>query len=158
MDRYGARWFAAAGLALSVPWWVLLGRVDDDTYSHKVAFCAYVTMLGVSSLLGMTALMAEMGRATEGSYMLGFGISNVAVAIGATLGPSWSGVLQEQGRWSTMTWSFGVASAITVIPVVVFVDGFIGHAGSWRRGTTNTELIPDTPTSSNSGYGDEKSV
>jgi len=57
-----------------------------------------------------------------------------------------------------MMWSFGVASAITVIPVVVFVDGFIGHAGSWRRGTTNTELIPDTPTSSNSGYGDEKSV
>lgn len=89
-------------------------------------------LIGFSTLLAMTALMAEFGRVAGGVYSQSFGFSTLAMAGGVTLA-IWSGAVRESYGWFTMAWSFAVASGAVTFPVMLFTDGWLGEVNLRRR-------------------------
>ena len=149
VDKYGARWIATAGLASSIPWWVLLGQINHNSLTQKIQFCAYLALLGLSEVLATTALMAAIAKVDQHAYILSFAFSSFAIGNGVTVGSIWSGLVQAQGHWATMAWSFAIAHGIAAIVVMLFVDGWLGLRWlcSRQTGKTSPDLIPSTPTS-----------
>ena len=141
MDRYGPRWIATAGLVANAPVWVVLGRVDHNSGEQKVLLCVLLALLGVGSVLTMTAIMADFAG-------ISYGLSNAAMAIGITAGALWSGQVYGQVGWFSMTCSFGVVSGITAIPAALFTGGLVAKP-YWLSCSSRTEwespTTPDSP-------------
>ncbi|KAK1749946.1 major facilitator superfamily domain-containing protein [Echria macrotheca] len=128
-DRYGARWPAAAGFALSIPLLICLRFVTQDTLGHKVLLCALLTLLGTTILaFANTPLMAAMSYAIDakearqpgiwgekGVYGIAYGLWTTGFALGGTIGSLMAGYINAGPGWGTLTWSL----AIWCVPGVV---------------------------------------
>lgn len=100
-------------------------------------------------MLTTTALMTAVAKVDQQAYLLSFAFSTFAVGIGVTTGSVWSGMVQVQGSWANMTWSFAIAHGIAAIVVMLFVDGRLGTRwlANGHTNKANLDLIPSTPTS-----------
>ncbi len=137
-DKFGPRWPTAVGLAAGLPFWVLLRLVDHDSLKQKVLLCALLMLIGTCVALIIPAVMAEFTYIVDakekhqpgiygvnGAYACAYGIFNMAWASGALVGPVWAGYVEAAAGWKTMTWSLGLFSAVSAIPVAMFTGGFI---------------------------------
>ena len=137
-DKYGPRWIAAAGLVLSVPFWVLLRLVDHDTLDQAVLLCALLVLLGAATCLLLTPLMAEFSKVCDAkvrlepdvfrgksAYAQSYGIFNVSWAGGSLLGPLVSAAVKNAAGWKTMTWTMALWCAVGVLPTILYSGGMI---------------------------------
>ncbi|KAI1390080.1 MFS general substrate transporter [Hypoxylon trugodes] len=137
-DRYGAKWPALFGFCLSVPLLVCLRFVTENTIQHKILLGFLLALLGTSLAFANVPLMAEITYVIEakmaeqpgvfgknGAYGLGYGLFNVAWALGGVIGPLWTGYVVNSAGWGTMTWSIAIWAAIGA--VVIFI--WIGEKG-----------------------------
>ena len=137
-DRFGPKWPTTVGMAAALPFWVLLRTVDHDSLNQKVLLCALLVLIGACVALVIPAVMAEFTYIVDanekkqpgiygdnGAYAQTYSIFNIGWAAGALVGPVWAGFVEAAGGWGTMTWSLGVFSAVSAIPVALFTGGFI---------------------------------
>lgn len=60
-----------------------------------------------------------------GAYAQAYAIFNSAWAAGSIIGPLWAGFIQQKAGWETMTWTLGLLSVVSAVPIAVFTGGFI---------------------------------
>ncbi|EON68984.1 hypothetical protein W97_08242 [Coniosporium apollinis CBS 100218] len=146
-DRYGPRWPATAGFILAAPCFVCLRFVTASSLQTKVLLCALLAVLGLALASAMPPLMAEITYVVQakerkrpgsfgerGAYAQAYGLFNMAFAGGCLVGPIWAGLVRERAGWGTMGWSLGALSAVSAVPVAVWVGGFIGGKGERVKG------------------------
>ena len=137
-DKYGPRWFAAAGFLCVLPFYVLMRLVTHDTIGQIVLLCALLTLIGVALALTISPIMAEFTVIVEakerqqpglfgasGAYAQAYGLFNTAWAAGYLVGPVWAGYVRDTAGWGTMTWSLGALSALSALPVMFYTGGLI---------------------------------
>ncbi|KIV92149.1 hypothetical protein PV10_06610 [Exophiala mesophila] len=150
-DKYGPRWIAAAGLLLSIPFWVLLRLVDHDGIRQQVLLCALLVLLGTAAALVLTPLMAEFSKvcdakvrqqpdffAGKSAYAQSFGIFNVAWAAGSLVGPLAAGGIVTASGWKTMTWAMAIFNAVGVVPALLYSGGIITKRKPGARGEVSS--------------------
>ena len=128
-DRYGAKWPAVVGFALSIPLLVSLRFVTQNTLNDKVLLCALLALLGVTILaLANTPLMAAMTYAIDdkearrpgmwgekGVYGIAYGLWTTCFALGGTIGSLMAGYINAGPGWGTLTWSLAVWCSAGVV-------------------------------------------
>lgn len=133
IDRFGPRWFGVAGFGAFGLFEVLLRLVSHNSTGQKIIFCFLLTGVGIAFNLCTPPLMVEIAYVVQqkeqddpslfgskGLYAQAYGLFNLACAIGALIGPIWSGFVQEKAGWSTMTWSMALLSFVTAVPVAIW--------------------------------------
>ncbi|KAF7915900.1 uncharacterized protein EAE97_012165 [Botrytis byssoidea] len=73
----------------------------------------------------------------SGAYAQSYGLSCLAFAVGGLVGSIWAGMIADRSGWSTVTWTLGLLSVVTVIPVVVWMGGRL-QIGARREGDVET--------------------
>jgi MFS family permease len=144
-DRYGTRTLTSVGLFASVPVWVCLRFVTYNSIGQKVLLCALLALLGLFITMIMAPLMAEIDHCLtveekrkpgslgkSGAAAQGYGLFNLAYAIGSLIGPIWAGFVSEQAGWGTMTWTLGLLSGVAAFPVFYWTGGRIMLKGNER--------------------------
>jgi MFS family permease len=135
-DKHGPRWLVAAGFTTSLPCLVLLRLVTHHTLQQIVLLCVLLFLLGTSLTFIMGPLVAEIAYlvkakeekipgtfGTRGAYAQAFGLYYCWFAGGLLIGPIWAGYVEQRAGWGTMTWSLGLLSGVTAIPILVFTGG-----------------------------------
>ncbi|KAL2126090.1 hypothetical protein VTI74DRAFT_1720 [Chaetomium olivicolor] len=120
-DRYGAKWLSFAGFTISIPLFVCLRFVTENTSSQKALFGVLLTLLGVALTLSSTPLMAEIMYIIEdkekqqpglwgakGVYGVGFGLFTTSFALGGVIGSFMAGYLYSGLGWEIFGWAFGI--------------------------------------------------
>ncbi|UNI23943.1 hypothetical protein JDV02_009731 [Purpureocillium takamizusanense] len=133
-DRYGTKWLSFAGFVLSVPLFVCLRFVTENTLTQKVLLGALLTLMGIALTLSSTPLMAEItyviedkekGRpgiwGTKGVYGVGFGLFTTSFALGGVIGSFMAGYLYDGPGWETFGWAFGIWCAGGAMICLLFV-------------------------------------
>ncbi|TGO43622.1 hypothetical protein BOTNAR_1659g00020 [Botryotinia narcissicola] len=149
-DRYGTRWLAAISLLLVCPFLVCLRFVTHNTISQKILLVALLFGTGLCINIILAPAMAEIAYVIEakekkmpgifgpsGAYAQAYGLSCLAFAAGGLVGSIWAGMIADRSGWSTVTWTLGLLSAVTVIPVVVWMGGRL-QMGARREGDEET--------------------
>lgn len=152
-DRYGAKWPSLAGFVISIPVLVCMRFVSQNTLSHKVLLGALLVLMGVTSNLANTPLMAEISYAIEaeeakspgifgqkGVYGLGYGLFCTSFALGGSIGSLMSGYVMTGAGWSTLTWALAVWTAGGA--VVVGLATGERHATSPSAGDVSSSAGP----------------
>lgn len=137
-DKHGPRWIAAIGFVIALPSLVLLRLVTHFSLRQIVLFCALLALIGFGMNLVITTLMAEITYVVEtkekkkpglfgkhGAYAQAYGLYFSSFAAGAAIGPIWGGFMVQRFGWGTMTWSLGLLSAVTTVPILIFTGGLI---------------------------------
>lgn len=137
-DRCGPRWLVVGGFIYAVPLWVCLRFVDHNSINQKVLLCALLVLIGVSLVVVMGPLIAEITYCVEaqekkspglygrnGAYAQAYGLFTMAFSAGTLIGPFWSGYIETAAGWGTMTWTLGVLSAAGALPCLIFTGGLI---------------------------------
>lgn len=135
-DTYGPKWFVSAGFLAACPIWILLRLVTDAGTGQIVLLCVLLTLMSLALALAGAPLMAEITYAVESKESLHPGIFgprgataqayafySVSLAGGLLVGPLWAGLVEKEAGWNTMAWTFGLLSALTTIPTLVFTGG-----------------------------------
>lgn len=99
-DKFGARTTTTIGLLAALPVWVCMRFVAHDSIGQKILLCALLFGLGTTVALCMAPLMADLDHAVElegkkrpadfgerGAAAQGFGLFNLAYALGTLVGP-----------------------------------------------------------------------
>ncbi|KAF4637722.1 hypothetical protein G7Y89_g342 [Cudoniella acicularis] len=152
-DKYGSRTITTIGLLGSVPCWVLLRFVTYNSIEQKVLLCALLVLIGLFMAMVMAPLMAEIDHVLtvqenrkpgslgkRGAAAQGFGLFNLAYAIGSLVGPLWAGFIIQRAGWETMGWSLGLLSAVAAVIAFTWTGGRIMLKGNERRGGIETSV------------------
>lgn len=144
-DRYGSRSITTIGLLGSVPFWVLLRLVTHNTIEQKVLLCALLALIGLFMTFVMAPLMADIDHAValeekkrpgslgkRGAAAQGFGLFNLAYAIGTLVGPLFAGFVILDAGWGTMTWAMGLLSGVAAFMTFFWTGGRIMLKGKER--------------------------
>lgn len=123
-DRFGARWIAVSGFALTAPILILLRLVQHDSLQQKILLCALLTIAGSTVTLFLAPLGAECSFvAEEASEALGcdlyassFSLMNCSLASAGLLGPMAAGGLMDSVGWKWMTVAMGCFCAMGIAP------------------------------------------
>lgn len=112
--------------------------MDHNDIKQKVLLCALLFLLGLALGLTLTSLMSEFSKVCDAkekqdpnlfgnrsAYAQSYGIFNMAWAAGMLVGPLWAGNLRKDVGWKTMTWTFGLVSGVSAIPIALYSGGFI---------------------------------
>lgn len=144
MDRIGPRYPAALGFLVALPPFVCLRYVRENTLRDKVLLCVLLALIGLSLTFTFPPLMAEIAGVVEakekkmlangekgwgkgGAYAQAYGLFNMAFAGGCLVGPLLAGFVVEQSGWATMGWVLGLLSAVTFVPTLLWMGGWIGE-------------------------------
>lgn len=147
-DKYGPRWFAAAGFVAACPPLILLRFVREDTLQQKVLLCALLALIGLTLTLVLTPEMAEIAYAVEakakrhppgffgknGAMAQAYSLFNMAWAAGCLVGPLLAGLVNQNAGWAVTTLILGILSVVTAIPTVIWTGGSI-----WKARRANRE-------------------
>lgn len=149
-DKFGCRALTTVGLLISVPAWVCLRFVTENSIGHKVLLCAILAIIGLCTTMVMAPLMAEIDHClTEremrrpgslgkrGAAAQGYGLFNLAYAVGSLVGPLWAGFIVSSVGFSTMVWTIGLLSGVSAVPIFIYTGGRImlkGKEGSVGAG------------------------
>jgi MFS family permease len=142
-DKYGPRWLATIGFIASLPFWILLRLVTHNTMGQKILLCALLFLIGTCIAVIMTPLIAEFTYVVvakekqqpglfgaSGAYAQAYGLFNTAWAAGCIVGPIWAGFIQAKAGWSTVTWTLGVLSAVSALPIMAYTGRLISKKHS----------------------------
>lgn len=138
-DKYGGRWFAAAGYLLACPIFVLLRLVTHNSIRQKVLLVVLLVFIGLAMTLSFPLIMAEITHIVAakeqsrpkgsygkgGAYAQAYGLFNMAFALGTLVGPIWAGLIKQNYGWGTAMWTLGLLSGVTTVPCIIWVDGSI---------------------------------
>ena len=137
-DKYGPRWLSAIGFIITVPFLVLLRLVTHHSLQQVVLLCALLALIGSAMNLVMIPLMAEITYVVDakekkrpgifgegGAYAQAYGLYLSSWAGGAIMGPMWAGLMEQRVGWGTVTWSLGLLSGLTAVPILIFTGGLI---------------------------------
>ncbi|KAG4428750.1 hypothetical protein IFR05_015765 [Cadophora sp. M221] len=132
-DRYGSRVITTTGFLGCVPIWILLRFVTYNSIHQKALLSALLVIIGIFLTMILTPLMAEIDRTIgiegikrsgsigkDGAAAQGFGLFNLAYAVGTLIGPLWAGFIMESANWGTMGWSMAVLSGTCGITTVIW--------------------------------------
>lgn len=149
-DRYGTRWLAATSLLLACPFFVCLRYVTHNTLAQKVLLVGLLFCTGLCLNIILAPAMAEIAYVIEakekkmpgifgssGAYAQAYGLSCLAFAAGGLVGSIWAGMIVDRSGWSTVTWTLGLLSVVTAIPVVIWMGGRL-QMGVRREGDEET--------------------
>lgn len=158
-DKYGPRYLSTAAFILACPLLVCLRFVTHDAVGQKILLCMLLFLLGVANVVGFPPLMAEISYCVEekerkrpgifgkqGAYAQAYALFNISFAGGCLLGPIWGGFVKARAGWATMTWTLGLLSAVTTVPTLLWVGGWIGLSPGIARGGRRTETERNTAT------------
>ncbi len=159
-DRWGAKWLAVGGLAAMLPVIVCLRFVTDNTTAHKVLLAVLLSLLGTATTFVAVPLMAEISFSIEaqarrhppgvwgpqGIYGLGYGLFNMAFALGGAAGSFLAGYVQAAAGWGTMTWVMAVWCAAGGLVV-------LAGAGEFRQRRPAGEPMPPAAAAGTGGAG-----
>lgn len=136
-DRYGAKWPAVCGFALTIPLLVCLRFVDHNNINEKVTLGALLTLLGLVITFSNVPLMAEIGFIIEteeqrnpgvwgakGVYGIGYGLYTTAFALGSSVGSLMAGYIQQDYSWSAATWALSIWAAVGLVLTLGAVGEF----------------------------------
>jgi len=137
-DKFGSRTITTVGLLGAVPFWVLLRLVTHDSIGQKVLLAALLFFIGLCISLVFAPLMADIDHAValeekkrpgsmgkRGAAAQGFGLFNLAYALGTLIGPLWAGFVVQNGGWGTMGWSLGLLSGVCAVTTFAWSGGRI---------------------------------
>lgn len=138
-DKYGGRWFSAAGYLLACPMFILLRLVTHNSIRQKVLLVVLLVFIGLAMTLSFPPIMAEITHIVAakeqsrpkgsygkgGAYAQAYGLFNMAFALGTLVGPIWAGLIKQNYGWGTATWTLGLLSGVTTVPCLIWVDGSI---------------------------------
>lgn len=138
-DKYGGRWFSAAGYFLACPMFVLLRLVNHNSIRQKVLLIVLLVFIGLAMTLSFPVIMAEITHIVAakelsrpkgsygkgGAYAQAYGLFNMGFALGTLVGPIWAGLIKQNYGWGTATWTLGLLSGVTTVPCLIWVDGSI---------------------------------
>ncbi|KAF1851290.1 MFS general substrate transporter [Cucurbitaria berberidis CBS 394.84] len=141
-DKYGGRYMVALGFLGACPPYISLRFVNENTIKDKVLVCALLAVTGLFLALTFPPIMAEISGVVEakeksllasgrpgfgpgGAYAQAYALFNVAFAAGTTLGPLAAGFIVQDEGWATMAWVMGMLSAITSVPAVLWMGGWL---------------------------------
>jgi MFS family permease len=137
-DKFGSRTITTVGLLGAVPFWVLLRLVTHDSIGQKVLLAALLVFIGLCISLVFAPLMADIDHAValeekkrpgsmgkRGAAAQGFGLFNLAYALGTLIGPLWAGFVVQNGGWGTMGWSLGLLSGVCAVTTFAWSGGRI---------------------------------
>ncbi|KAL8685388.1 MAG: hypothetical protein Q9218_007789 [Villophora microphyllina] len=130
-DRYGARLPAAIGFLLATPALVALRFVYRNDRKQVALLIVLFLLIGFAFGIVMTVMMAEVSHAlsepAEASNPFvhqplaqAYGLMNMAFAVGTFLGPLWGAYMMTKFGWAQLTFSLGLFSAVSAIPVLIF--------------------------------------
>ncbi|OTA98821.1 hypothetical protein M426DRAFT_325673 [Hypoxylon sp. CI-4A] len=135
-DKYGAKWPSFFGFCLSIPILVCLRFVTENTIQQKILLSFLLAILGVALAFANVPLMAEITYVIEakaaaepgvfgekGVYGLGYGLFNMAFALGGVVGPLWAGYVVASAGWGTMTWSMAIWAASGAVAIGIWLGG-----------------------------------
>jgi MFS family permease len=71
----------------------------------------------------------------SGAAAQGYGLFNLAYAVGFLIGPLWAGFITQSAGWETMTWSLGLLGGVAAFPVFWWTGGRIMLRGKERAVT-----------------------
>jgi MFS family permease len=144
-DKFGSRFITTIGLLGAVPFWVLLRLVTYDSIGQKVLLAALLVFIGFCISLVFAPLMADIDHAVaieekkrpgsmgkRGAAAQGFGLFNLAYALGTLIGPLWAGFVVQKGGWGTMGWSLGLLNGVCAITTFAWTGGRIMLKGKER--------------------------
>lgn len=133
-DRYGTKWLSSSGFLLSVPIFVCLRFVTENSLHHKVLFGTLLALMGIALALSSTPLMAEITYVIQdkemenpgvwgpkGVYGVGFGLFTTAFALGGVVGSFMGGYLYQGPGWATFGWAFAIWCAGGTVICALFV-------------------------------------
>jgi MFS family permease len=135
-DKYGAKWIVGSAFILGCPVWVLLRLVTHAGVAQAVLLCGLLTLLGVTTTLAGSPLMAEItfavqrqshdqpgGSTPRSAVAQAYALYSLSLTGGLLAGPLWGGVITKVAGWKTLTWTFGLLSGLTAVPTVYFIGG-----------------------------------
>jgi MFS family permease len=144
-DKFGSRFITTIGLLGAVPFWVLLRLVTHNSIGQKVLLAALLVFIGFCISLVFTPLMADIDHAValeekkrpgsmgkRGAAAQGFGLFNLAYALGTLIGPLWAGFVVQKGGWGTMGWSLGLLNGVCAITTFAWTGSRIMLKGKER--------------------------
>lgn len=125
-DKYGTRRLLCSGFILACPILISLRRVEHSSLQQAVLLCALLCLLGLSSALVATPVMAEIayivGEAkpserhdTASGYAQAYGLYFLVSALATLCGPLLSGLIQRTSGWGAMTLSLGILNGFIVV-------------------------------------------
>lgn len=145
-NKHAWRLLAAGAFFLNVPLLVLLRLVSSNTVGLKVLLCVLLAFIGVSFSMATPAVMTEVSLVMNdikakspdafgknGAVAQAYGLMNCAFALGELIGPVWAGFIREDHGWGTMSWTLGLLSGVTAIPVSLGLGGWIGNLRKANR-------------------------
>ncbi len=146
VDSHGPRVPAAVGFLLSAIPLTLLLLVDHSGIRQIVLLCALLALLGLTVMIAMVSLLAEMTYVADmkekmhpgifgerGAYAQVYGFWNCAFAGGILAGPLWGGFVRDKAGWRTMCWSLGLLSVACALPAALWTGGWIGARPTKER-------------------------
>ncbi len=130
-DRFGARWVAFSGFALTAPLLIMLRLVKQDSIEHKVLICVLLTLTGATLVLFLSPLGAEFFLVAEEKsetvghdlYASSFSLMNCSMASAGLLGPLAAGGLVDAIGWKGMTAVLGCFCVSGCIPCILATGG-----------------------------------
>ncbi|KAL3422570.1 vesicular amine transporter [Phlyctema vagabunda] len=151
-DRYGGRWLVVGGFIFSIPFWILLRLVTENTLNQKVFFCALLALIGLGLTFVLAPLMAEITYLVDqkeranpgifganGAYAQAYSLFITAFAAGTLIGPLWAGYVEDSAGWGTMSWTLGLFSVAGAVPAFFYTGGFIYKKEKSVAGESETE-------------------
>ena len=118
---------------------MLLHLVTDSSVQQEVLLCGLLAFIGLATTFIATPSFTELAHTVDekekerpgifgnkGATAQAYGLSNSAFAAGCIFGPLFAGLIKDHAGWGTMGWSLGVLCAGTSVPVLLFMDGWIG--------------------------------
>jgi len=132
VSRIGARWPITLAFILSVPGFICLRYVREDTIGDKVLFCALLTFLGITFTLVMVAVMTEIAAVLQKEglgecdtkllgYAQAYGLFESACGGGMLAGPLLAGFVRDSLGWNDLTLILGCISAGTAVVVGIWM-------------------------------------
>ena len=135
-DKYGARIITTLGFFLALVPLVLLRLVTYDSIRQIVLLCALLVLVGCSLTLSIAPLMAELTHVvnakeekcpgifgSRGAYGQVYALLNTFWAAGTLIGPLWGNFIEQAGGWSTFTWTLGLLSVVSALPIFIYMGG-----------------------------------
>lgn len=140
IDRFprSARYITGGAFFVLAPLLVLLKLVTDNSLHDKIVLCALLSGIGLCLSVTLPPLDVEIFNIVEekekrrpgafgagGATALAFGLTNMGFSAGNLVGPFFAGFIRQGAGWGTMSWALGFVAALSGIPILLFMGGWI---------------------------------
>lgn len=118
---------------------MLLRFVTHASLKQEVLLCALLAFIGLAITFIVTPVFTEIINSVDemekecpenfgkqSATAQAYGLFDSAYAGGSIVGPLFAGLIKDHAGWGAMGLSLGVLCAVTSVPVLLFMGGWIG--------------------------------